>query len=92
MAYGIQIYDPDTGAVQVDLSSHLTRFLGLRSTGTSDGYFDVPGSGSLFYVVTEKTNYQHVYGPKMSVSGRRISWSFLRSTTTPITFIYGEYT
>jgi len=84
--YGLRVRDA-SGNVLVDISTRILRLVGTVQTGTTNGSITVPddASGTVFFMLTGQdrsvTNSGYAEIPKVTLSGRTISWTFSGSTT-----------
>lgn len=84
------IRDRLTGRVKVDLSSRITKQLGIISTGNSAGSIVVPGfsGGSPWWSWIPDIEFVTFNLPSITVSGNTLSWS---TPPRSISIVYGIY-
>lgn len=86
------IRDRVTGRVKVDLSSRITKRLGVFSTGTSAGSIVVPGfsDGTPWWAWLVEYDFINFPFPTITIVGNTLSWTKPR-VNIPITIQYGIY-
>ena len=98
MAYGLEIRNPNNGAVILRITDRLTRVIGSFDTGTQSGSFAVPllGSGAQTFATIEPgvTSYPvNQVLPQLAINGNIISWTFDNRTENRVScrVTYGVY-
>lgn len=89
MPQGLQVFDA-SGNVMVDLTTSITRVLGMADIGTSNGSITDTGfsTGIPWWVVLCTSTGSNIFSPSIGVSGNVLSYTFPLSGLTA-RIIYG---
>lgn len=94
MAAGLQIFDPNNGALRLDLSDRTYKFFGIAQVGNSftgtqgsgtivNGLFNAyPGNIPFAFALGGRIEING-YGCQFSFSGNTLTWQFAQSTGDP---------